>query len=63
MAKLGMGLTLPVPGKTAPPVHIRFSELEDFHPDHLYEHLEVFQALKDTRKSLDGSRHVRGRCR
>ena len=53
MAKLGIGLTLPVPGKTAPLVSIRFSELEDFHPDHLYERLEVFQALKDTRKSLE----------
>jgi type VI secretion system protein ImpC len=52
MATLGIELTLPVLGKTAPPVTLRFSDLEDFHPDRLYERLEVFQALKDTRKSL-----------
>jgi len=53
LAELLIGLELRVIGKTAPFVSIRFSELEDFHPDHLYERLEVFQALKDTRKSLE----------
>jgi type VI secretion system protein ImpC len=53
MAKLGIGLTLPVPGKATPLVSLRFSGLEEFHPDHLYERLDVFQALKDTRKSLE----------
>jgi type VI secretion system protein ImpC len=53
MAKLGIGLTLSVPGKAVPLASIRFSGLEDFHPDRLYERLDVFQALKDTRKSLE----------
>jgi type VI secretion system protein ImpC len=53
MAKLGIGLTLPVPGKATPLVSIRFSGLADFHPDHLHERLDIFQALKDTRKSLE----------
>ena len=53
MAKLGIGLTLPVPGKAAPLVSLRFSGLENFHPDHLYEQLDIFHALKDTRKSLE----------
>lgn len=53
MASFGIGLCLPLLGKTAPPVTIRFSELEDFHPDRLHERLEVFNALKDTRKRLD----------
>lgn len=29
---------------------IRFSELEDFHPDRLYERLPAFRALRDTRE-------------
>ncbi|MCX5883087.1 MAG: type VI secretion system contractile sheath small subunit [Deltaproteobacteria bacterium] len=53
MAKLGIGLKLPMPEKTVPFINIRFSELEDFHPDRLYERLGVFQALRDTRKSLE----------
>jgi type VI secretion system protein ImpC len=53
MGKLGVNLALPVLGPTAPPVVIGFSELEDFHPDHLFDRLEVFQALKDTRASLE----------
>ncbi len=53
MAKLGIGLTLPAPGKAASLVSIRFSGLEDFHPDHLYERLDVFQALKDARESIE----------
>jgi type VI secretion system protein ImpC len=53
MAKLGIGLELRMIGRAAPLVSMRFSELEDFHPDHLHEFLEVFQALKDTRKRLE----------
>jgi type VI secretion system protein ImpC len=53
MAKLGVGLTLPVPGKAAPLTSIRFSGLDDFHPDHLYEQLDIFQALKDPRRRLE----------
>ncbi|MFH0730437.1 MAG: type VI secretion system contractile sheath large subunit [Pseudomonadota bacterium] len=53
IGKLGVKLALPVLGPTAPPVVIGFSELEDFHPDHLFDRLEVFQALRDTRTSLE----------
>jgi len=53
MAKLGIGLDLPVIGKTSPLVSIRFFGLADFHPDHLYENLDVFHALRDTRKSIE----------
>jgi type VI secretion system protein ImpC len=53
MAKLGIGLTLPVPGKAEPLSSIRFSGLGDFHPDHLYERLDIFHALKDTRKRFE----------
>jgi type VI secretion system protein ImpC len=52
LAKLGVEIKLPLAGSESPPVTIRFRELEDFHPDRLFESLEVFQALRDTRQSL-----------
>ena len=33
-------------------VEIHFEQLDDFHPDRLYERLEVFEALRDTRDRL-----------
>ena len=36
-----------------PPISIAFSELEDFHPDNLFERLAVFQKLRETRRKLD----------
>jgi type VI secretion system protein ImpC len=53
LAKLGAEIKLPLAGSESPPVTIRFRELEDFHPDRLFESLEVFQALRDTRQSLN----------
>jgi type VI secretion system protein ImpC len=52
LAKLGVEIKLPLAGSESPPVTIRFRELDDFHPDRLFESLEVFQALRDTRQSL-----------
>lgn len=52
LEKLDVEITLPILGKGSPPVSIKFSELDDFHPDHLFEGLEVFQALRETRQSL-----------
>lgn len=52
LAKCGVEIVLPIFGKDTPPVKISFSELEDFHPDNLYRRLDVFQALRDTRKGL-----------
>lgn len=52
MAKLEVEIHLPILGEKSPPVSILFSELEDFHPDALYQRLPVFQSLKETRKSL-----------
>ncbi len=49
--KLGVEIRLPIFGKDSS-VTIRFSELDDFHPDHLFENLEVFQTLRDMRRSL-----------
>ncbi len=50
--RLEVLIELPLLGENAPLVSIKFSELDDFHPDALYQRLAVFQALKDTRQSL-----------
>ena len=47
MARMGVELRLPLMGLEAPPTIISFSELDDFHPDRLYERLEVFRTLKE----------------
>jgi type VI secretion system protein ImpC len=52
LAKLGVEVHLPLGGGAGPPVIIKFSELDDFHPDRLYERLEVFQALREMRQLL-----------
>lgn len=33
-------------------LHLRFSELEDFHPDRIFQHLEAFGKLRDLRGRL-----------
>jgi len=52
LAKLKVKIKLPILGKESPPVTIGFSELDDFHPDSLFERLEVFEALRETRKGI-----------
>lgn len=52
MDRLKVAIELPLLGPTAPAVPLDFTDLDDFHPDSLYQRLEVFQALKETRKSL-----------
>jgi len=52
LAKLKVEINLPILGKESPPVTIEFSELDDFHPDSLFERLEVFEALRETRKGI-----------
>src|SRR5215467_4473418 len=37
------------------PVSIKFRELDDFHPDQLFERLAPFQALRDLRRNLSDS--------
>lgn len=52
LRKTGVKISLDVVGKDAPPVVIGCAGLEDFHPDRLYERIEVFSALRDTREGL-----------
>jgi len=39
--------------ENVPPVSIKFSDMDDFHPDALYRRLDIFKALRDARQSLD----------
>lgn len=53
MARLAPELHLPLGGPGGPRIPVRFRELDDFHPDHLYAHLKIFQALRGTRDRLN----------
>lgn len=48
---LGASLALP-PLAGSTPLRIDFTELEDFHPDRLYDRLEIFQQLRQLRQAL-----------
>lgn len=52
IASLGVKLTLPGLDEQAPPITIDFARLDDFHPDRLYERLEIFESLRRTRDQL-----------
>jgi type VI secretion system protein ImpC len=52
MTKLGVEIGLPITGPDRPPVSIRFGELEDFHPDRIFDRVGEFQALRETRRNL-----------
>ncbi len=59
MAKMGVELRLPLMGPAAPPVTVSFSELDDFHPDRLYERLDAFRTIREnSKKSADSGRGV-----
>ncbi len=53
LAGLGVELRLPIPGGERQQIVLRFHELEDFHPDRIYERTEVFGALRDLRRQLN----------
>jgi type VI secretion system protein ImpC len=55
IAGLGVEIHLPVAGANHPPVKTRFSELDDFHPDHLFERVNVFRSLTEMIQGLDSS--------
>jgi type VI secretion system protein ImpC len=51
LAGLGASLQLSL-GDGAAPVALRFSEMDDFLPDRLFQRLEIFQALRELRRDL-----------
>ena len=52
LRKLNAEIKLSILGKDSLPVNVSFSNIDDFHPDSLYERIEVFRALKETREGL-----------
>ncbi len=52
MAKLAPRLHLPLANDRALSLTVQFNSLEDFHPDHLFERVEMFEALRRTRARL-----------
>ena len=49
LAKLGAGIDLPIDDR---PLSLRFVELDDFHPDRIFERVEIFQKLRQMRQRL-----------
>lgn len=58
MAKIKPEFRLQLTESESDTVTIRFAELDDYHPDALYERLEVFQKFKQIRSKLDNPRTV-----
>ncbi len=53
LKKMRPELKLPLAGSSA--LSLRFGELDDFHPDRLFEQLDLFRALRETRDKLADS--------
>lgn len=56
MTALHVELHLPIAGRGSPPVIIRVRELDDLHPDRIFEQVAVFQTLRDLRRRLGDPR-------
>ena len=52
LAKFAVQLRLPVAGDHGPRLDLSFHELDDFHPDRIFERTNVFRKLKETRAKL-----------
>jgi type VI secretion system protein ImpC len=50
--KLGCEIHIPFGSKDGPHIPLQFNELSDFHPDRIFDRLEIFQKLKTTRKLM-----------
>ncbi|HEY0006577.1 MAG TPA: type VI secretion system contractile sheath large subunit [Pyrinomonadaceae bacterium] len=57
LARLDVRLRLFVGNEDDPGITLEFKELDDFHPDRIFERLEVFEALRQLRQRL-GSRET-----
>jgi type VI secretion system protein ImpC len=54
LGRLNPKLTLPI-GSDGAGVEIEFGDLDSFHPDQLYQNLDLFRALSDLRKRLNNT--------
>jgi len=52
LARLHPELHVHLQGERDPAVRVRFAELDDFHPDRLYERLPVFEGVRELRRRL-----------
>ncbi|MEP7074269.1 MAG: type VI secretion system contractile sheath large subunit [Acidobacteriota bacterium] len=52
MNKIGTSLELDLQGDGSSPITLRFSELEDFHPDRIFAQVPMFSELRDVRRRL-----------
>jgi type VI secretion system protein ImpC len=52
LARLRPELHVRLQGARDPAVRVRFTELEGFHPDHLYEQLPLFDGVRELRRRL-----------
>jgi type VI secretion system protein ImpC len=52
MARLSVRVEIPLPGAETGRLCLKFEELDDFHPDSIFREVELFQALRQTRKRL-----------
>ncbi len=52
IARLGVRLNVPLTNDGSQTLSISFNQLDDFHPDHLFERLEIFDSLRRTRARL-----------
>lgn len=66
MNKIGASLELDLQGDGTDPITLRFTELDDFHPDRIFGQVPLFADLRDVRKRLnnedtfyDAAREVR----
>jgi type VI secretion system protein ImpC len=53
IGQLAPEVHLPLGGPDGPRISIRFTGLDDFHPDRIFERLKIFQALRETREKLN----------
>jgi type VI secretion system protein ImpC len=53
MARLGVSLRLTLAGEGGSHFTLRFQELDDFHPDRIFERVELFDALRRMRERLE----------
>lgn len=52
MGKLSPQLALPLGGEGELPVTLKFADLDDFHPDRLFERTHIFRKLREVRQKL-----------
>ena len=56
MKKLRVGVGLDFPGNGANVISLEFNELEDFHPDKIFQSLPLFADLRDIRRKLSNEK-------